>query len=172
MSSLNKSSFLKVFLSYLPLIFLFISVFNEFDFNYLEIDNFSFNFVHILIFFWTLKNLNRFGYLSIFFAGVINDVVVGIPIGVSSFCYLILCSVTAYIRNITLSPNFVKDWFSFLFTLILINSIQVIILDLIFLIEISYISYLINSGFTFLFYPVFFVLFNFLNQSISSKKND
>jgi rod shape-determining protein MreD len=155
MSSLNKSSFLKVFLSYLPLIFLFISVFNEFDFNYLEIDNFSFNFVHILIFFWTLKNLNRFGYLSIFFAGVINDVVVGIPIGVSSFCYLILCSVTAYIRNITLSPNFVKDWFSFLFTIILINSIQVIILNLIFLIEISYISYLINSGFTFLFYPVF-----------------
>ena len=172
MSSLNKSSFLKVFLSYLPLIFLFVSVFNEFDFNYLEIDNFSFNFVHILIFFWTLKNLDRFGYLSIFFAGVINDVVVGIPIGVSSFCYLILCSVTAYIRNITLSPNFVKDWFSFLFTIILINSIQVIILDLIFLIEISYISYLINSGFTFLFYPVFFVLFNVLNQSISIKQND
>ena len=172
MSSLNKSSFLKVFLSYLPLIFLFVSVFNEFDFNYLEIDNFSFNFVHILIFYWTLKNLDRLGYLSIFLAGVINDVVVGIPIGVSSFCYLILCSVTAYIRNITLSPNFVKDWFSFLFTLILINSIQVIILDLIFLIEISYISYLINSGFTFLFYPVFFVLFNFLNQSISIKQND
>ena len=172
MSSLNKSSFLKVFLSYLPLIFLFISVFNEFDFNYLEIDNFSFDFVHILIFFWTLKNLNRFGYLSIFFAGVINDVVVGIPIGVSSFCYLILCSVTAYIRNITLSPNFVKDWFSFLFTIILINSIQVIILDLIFLIEISYISYLINSGFTFLFYPVFFVLFNVLNKSIYIKQND
>ena len=172
MSSLNKSSFLKVFLSYLPLIFLFVSVFNEWDFNYLEIDNFSFNFVHILIFFWTLKNLNRFGYLSIFFAGVINDVVVGIPIGVSSFCYFLLCSVSAYIRNITLSPNFVKDWFSFLFTIILINSIQVIILDLIFLIEISYISYLINSGFTFLFYPVFFVLFNVLNQSISIKQND
>jgi len=172
MSSLNKGSFLKVFLSYLPIIFLFISVFNEFDFNYLEIENFSFNFVHILIFYWTLKNLDRFGYLSIFLAGVINDVVVGIPIGVSSFCYLILCSVTAYIRNITLSPNFVKDWFSFLFTIILINSIQVIILDLIFLIEISYISYLINSSFTFLFYPVFFILFNFLNQSISIKQND
>ena len=172
MSSLNKSSFLKVFLSYLPLIFLFVSVFNEFDFNYIEIENFSFNFVHILIFYWTLKNLDRFGYLSIFLAGVINDVVVGIPIGVSSFCYLILCSVTAYIRNITLRPNFVKDWFSFLFTIILINSIQVIILDLIFLIEISYISYLTNSGITFLFYPIFFILFNFLNQSLSNKKND
>ena len=172
MSSLNKSSFYKVFLSYLPIIVLFVSVFNEFDFNYLNIENFSFNFVYILIFYWTLKNSDSIGYLSIFFAGIINDVVIGIPIGISSLCYLILCSVTAYLRNITLSPNFVKDWFSFLFTIILINSIQVIILDLIFFIEINYMSYVVNTGFTFLFYPVFFVVFNFLRQLILQKKND
>ncbi len=172
MSALNKSNFLKIFLSYLPIIILFISVFNEFDFNYLEIENFSFNFIYILIFYWTLRNPDSLGYLSIFLAGIINDVVIGIPIGISSLCYLLLCSVTAYIRNITLSPNFVKDWFSFLFTMILINSIQVIILDLIFLIKISYLSYLVNTGFTFLFYPVFFVIFNILNQTISQKKND
>ena len=45
MSSLNKSSFLRIFLSYLPLIMLFFSVFNEFDFNYLKLDYFAFNFV-------------------------------------------------------------------------------------------------------------------------------
>ena len=172
MSALNKSNFLKIFLSYLPIIILFISVFNEFDFNYLEIENFSFNFIYILIFYWTLRNPDSLGYLSIFLAGIINDVVIGIPIGISSLCYLLLCSVTAYIRNITLSPNFVKDWFSLLFTMILINSIQVIILDLIFLIKISYLSYLVNTGFTFLFYPVFFVIFNILNQTISQKQND
>ena len=98
--------------------------------------------------------------------------VLGIPIGISSLSYLILCAVTAYVRNITLSPNFVKDWFSFLFTMILINSIQVIILDLIFLIEINYTSYVVNTGFTFLFYPIFFVVFNFLTQLILQKKND
>ena len=172
MASLNKSIFLKVFLSYVPIIILFISVFNEFDFNYLKVENFSFNFVFILIFYWTLRNPDSLGYFSIFLAGVINDVVVGIPIGVSSLCYLILCAVTAYIRNITLRPNFVKDWFSFLFTMILINSIQVIILDLIFLIEISYMSYVVNVGFTFLFYPIFFVVFNFLSELILNKKND
>ena len=172
MSSLNKSSFLRVFLSYLPLIILFISVFNEFDFNYLKIENFSFNFVYILIFYWTLRSPDSIGYLSIFLAGIINDVVIGIPLGISSLCYLILCSVTAYIRNITLSPNFVKDWFSLLFTMVLINSIQVIILDLIFLIEINYLSYVFNVGFTFLFYPIFFVIFNTLSQTISQKKND
>ena len=172
MSSLNKSTFFRVLLSYLPLIILFFSVFNEFDFNYLKIENFSFNFVYILIFYWTLRSPDSLGYFSIFLAGIINDVVIGIPIGISSLCYLILCAVTAYIRNITLSPNFVKDWFSFLFTMILINSIQVIIIDLIFLLEISYMNYVVNTGFTFLFYPMFFVIFNTLSQTISQKKND
>ena len=172
MSSLNKSTFFRVFLSYLPVIILFFSVFNEFDFNYLKIENFSFNFVYIVIFYWTLRNPDSLGYFSIFLAGIINDVVIGIPIGISSLCYLILCAVTAYIRNITLSPNFVKDWFSFLFTMVLINSIQVIIIDLIFLLEIRYMNYVVNTGFTFLFYPIFFVIFNTLSQIISQKKND
>ena len=172
MLSLNKSPFLKVLLSYLPLILLFFSVFNEFDFNYLKLDYFAFNFVHLLIFFWTLRNPDKLGYLSIFFAGIINDVVIGIPVGISSFCYLILCSVTAYIRNITLSPNFMKDWISLLFTILLINSIQVIILDLIFLTTVDYTNYLINSGFTFLFYPIFFLIFNFLSAKISYQSND
>ena len=172
MSAFNKSPFLQIFLSNVPLLILFFSVFNEFDFNYLKLEYFSFNFVHILIFFWTLRNPDHFGYLAIFFAGIINDVVIGIPIGISSFCYLLLCSVTAYIRNITLSPNFIKDWISLLFTILLINSIQLIILDLIFLIKFNYINYLINSGFTFLFYPIFFVIFNFLNERISKQAND
>ena len=171
MSSLNKTTS-NIFYSYFPIIILFLSVFNEFDFNFLEIQYFSFNFVHILIFFWTLKNPNHFGYISIFIAGIINDVIIGMPIGVSSFCYLLICVATAYIRNITLSPNFINDWLSFLFTILLINSIQIIILDLIFLIEINYTRYLINTGFTFLFYPLFFLIFNYINKKIIKKLND
>ncbi len=72
--------------------------------------------------------------------------------GISSFCYLLICSVTAYIRNITLSPNFIKDWLSLLFTILLVNSIQVIILDLIFLFKVDYTSYLVGTGVTFIFY--------------------
>ena len=56
MASLRtKSSFLK-FYSWLPILILFISVLNEFDFNYLNIKYFSFNFPFILIFFFTLKD--------------------------------------------------------------------------------------------------------------------
>tara|TARA_B100002019_G_C20965509_1_gene448487 strand:- start:40 stop:558 length:519 start_codon:yes stop_codon:yes gene_type:complete len=172
MSSLNKSDFFKFIFSYIPLFFLFFSVLNEYDLNYLKIDNFSFNFVYILIFYWTLRSPDNLGYFSIFLAGIINDVVIGIPIGISSFCYLLICVVTSYIRQITLSPKFINDWFSFLVAIFLVNSIQVLILDLIFLVEIDYMRYLINSGFTFIFYPFFYIFFNSLSNRISIKTND
>ena len=172
MSSLNKDSLSSILFSYFPIGMLFLSVFNDFDFNYLKIEYFSFNFAHILIFFWTLKNPNHLGYTSIFLAGIINDVIIGIPIGITSFCYLLICSVTAYIRNITLTPNFINDWLSFLFTILLINSIQVTILDLVFLIEVNHLKYLINTGFTFIFYPIFFILFNYINKKITIRLND
>ena len=172
MSSLNKDSLSSLLFSYFPIGMLFLSVFNDFDFNYLKIEYFSFNFAHILIFFWTLKNPNHLGYISIFLAGIINDVIIGIPIGVTSFCYLLICSVTAYIRNITLTPNFINDWLSFLFTILLINSIQVTILDLVFLIEVNHLKYLINTGFTFIFYPIFFIIFNYINKKIIIRLND
>ena len=172
MSSLNKSSFSKILFSYFPTLILFLSVFNEYDFNHLKIEYFSFNFVYILIFYWTLRSPNQLGYISIFLAGIINDVVIGLPIGVSSLSYLLICSVTAYIRNITLIYNFINDWISILFTLLLINSIQILILDLVFNYKLDYLSYLINSGFTFLLYPIFYLIFNYLDQKILLQPND
>ena len=172
MSSLNKDSFTNILFSYFPVGLLFLSVFNDFDFNYLKIEYFAFNFAHILIFFWTLKSPNHLGYTSIFVAGIVNDVIIGIPIGISSFCYLLICFATAYIRNITLSPNFINDWLSFLFIILFVNSIQISILDLIFLTDVNYLKYLINTGFTFLFYPIFFFFFFFINHKISFRLND
>ena len=172
MSSLNKNNFLRSLMLYLPLMILFLSVLNEIDLNYLEIEYFSFNFVYILIFYWTLKNPYYLSYGSVFLAGLINDVVTGIPIGISSFCYLLICAVTAYLRNITLTPNFINDWISLLFTILLVNSIQVMSLDLIFSIDVSYMRYFINSGFTFVFYPLFLFLFNSLEKKIKIQKND
>ena len=172
MSSLNQNILLKSLLFYLPVFLLFLSVLNEIDFNYLKIQHFSFNFVYILIFYWTLKNPRYLNYGSIFLAGIVNDVVTGIPIGFSSFCYLLICAVTAYLRNITITPHFINDWISFLFTILFINSIQVISLDIIFSIEIDYMRYLINSGFTFILYPIFLFLFNILGKQISVQTND
>ena len=157
---------------YFPTLILYLSVLNEIDLNYLAIEYFSFNFAHVLIFYWTLKNPYYLSYGSIFIAGLINDVVIGIPIGISSFCYLLICTVTAYLRNITLTPNFINDWLSLLFTILLINSIQVISLDLIFSIEVNYLKYFINSGFTFILYPLFLFIFNSIEKRIKFQKND
>ena len=59
--------------SWLPIIVLYISVLNEFDLNYLNIEYFSFNFPLILIFYFSLKDYSNFDYLLVFFAGLIND---------------------------------------------------------------------------------------------------
>ena len=172
MSSLNKNTFTNSLLFHFPSILLFLSVFNEFDLNYLDIEYFSFNFIYTSIFYWTLKNPRYLSYGLIFIAGIINDVVIGIPMGMSSFCYLLICGVTAYLRNITITPNFLNDWIFLLITVLLVNSIQVISLDLIFSIDVNYMRYFINSGFTFIFYPVFVFLFNILEKKIKLQKND
>ena len=98
-NSLNK------FYSWLPIILLIVSVLNEFDFNYLQLDYFSFNFPFILIFFFTLKDFKHFDYLFVFLAGLINDTVIGLPLGMSSLSYMLICIATSYFRNITIRPN-------------------------------------------------------------------
>ena len=55
----RKGSLIRVY-SWIPIVFLFISVLNEFDFNYLNLKYFSFNFPFILIFFFTLKDFKNF----------------------------------------------------------------------------------------------------------------
>tara|TARA_B100000073_G_scaffold345147_1_gene353509 strand:- start:367 stop:873 length:507 start_codon:yes stop_codon:yes gene_type:complete len=153
-----KGSFIKLY-SWLPIIFLYISVLNEFDFNYLNLDYFSFNFPFILIFYFTLKDSKHFDYFLVFIAGLINDTVVGLPLGISSFSYILICIATSYLRNITIRPHPIKDWFYFLFTISLINSINYTVLTLFFSYNVILINYLINNFFTFLFYLVFVYLF-------------
>ena len=68
MTKFSKSSFVSKFLTSAPIIILFVSVLNEFDFNYLGLKYFSFNFPFILIFYWSLKRSESLGYGLIFFA--------------------------------------------------------------------------------------------------------
>tara|TARA_B100001059_G_C17474205_1_gene398515 strand:- start:118 stop:624 length:507 start_codon:yes stop_codon:yes gene_type:complete len=159
MTSLRtKGTFFKLY-SWLPLIVLLISVLNEFDLNYLNLDYFSFNFPFILIFFFTLKEFKNFDYLFVFIAGLINDTVVGLPLGISSLSYLLICISTSYFRNITIRPSLIKDWFYFLFIISLVNSINYSILTLFFSFNLILMSYLINTFFTFVFYIFFISIF-------------
>ncbi len=161
MTSLKTRGFYYKIYTLLPIIILFISVLNEFDFNYLNLDYFSFNFPFILIFFFTIKEFKHFDYLLVFFAGLINDTVVGLPLGVSSLSYILICIATSYFRNITIRPNPIKDWFYFLFIISLLNSINYSILTLFFSYKLILMDYLVNTFFTFLFYIIFVNLFKY-----------
>ena len=154
----KKNLLYKVY-TWLPILALFISVFNEFDLNYLNIDYFSFNFPFILIFYFALKAYQKFDYFLVFLAGLFNDAVVGLPLGISSLSYILICIFATYLRNITISPNLIKDWFSFLFIISLINSINFSVLFLFFSYELDITLFIVNNFFTFLFYIVFSIFF-------------
>ena len=154
----KKNLFYKIY-TWLPILALFISVFNEFDLNYLNIDYFSFNFPFILIFYFALKAYQKFDYFLVFLAGLFNDAVVGLPLGISSLSYILICIIATYLRNITISPNLIKDWFYFLFIISLINSINFSVLFLFFSYELDITLFIVNNFFTFLFYIIFSIFF-------------
>ena len=162
----TKTSIFNNLLRYAPIILLFISVLNEFDFNYLELKYFSFNFPFILIFYWSLKRSETLGYGLVFIAGLFNDVVIGFPIGVSSFSYLLICGFSAYLKNITLRPSVIKDWIFFMITILVVNSLMYSILVLFFSLHLDYNDLLVNLLFTFFLYFVFANIFEIYQKLI------
>ena len=170
MSEFQKGSVINNLLRLGPLLVLFISVLNEVDLNYIKI--FAFNFPFILIFYWSLRKSESLGYGYIFFAGLINDVVTGFPIGISSFNYLLICGFAAYLKTITLRPNLVKDWFFFLFTILAVNSASYSILNIFFSIDLNYYNLFVNIFFTFIFYIIFANLFLLYQNKFFKESND
>ena len=160
----------KIFINLLklaPVIILFVSVLNEFDLNYIKY--FSFNFPFILIFYWSLKRSETLGHGLVFIAGLFNDVVVGFPIGVSSFSYLLICGFSAYLKNITLRPSVIKDWIFFAITILVVNSLMYSILVLFFSLHLDYNDLLVNLLFTFFLYVIFANIFEIYQKLVTGR---
>ena len=169
----SKINIIRKLLTLAPAILLILSVLNEYDLNYLNYKYFSFNFPFILIFYWSLKRSESLGYGLIFVAGLFNDVVIGYPIGLSGLTYLLICGFAAYLRNITLRPNLVNDWFFFLFTILVISAINYFLLVLFFKIESNYYDLLGNIFFTFVLYYIFAYIFDIYRRLVFlGKTND
>ena len=166
----KKSKIFTNLLKLAPIIILFVSVLNEFDLNYIKY--FSFNFPFILIFYWSLKKSDSLGYGYIFVAGLINDVVIGFPIGSTSVNYLLICGFASYLRNITLRPNMIQDWFFFLFTILVINSLNYSYLNIFFEIDLNYVTLFFNIVFTFLFYLIFAYIFQTYQKAFFVESDD
>ncbi len=171
MTGINRLNYIRNILEKGPIILLFLSVLNEFDFNYLNLKYFSFNFPFILIYYWSLKRPGNLGYGLIFLSGLFNDSVIGFPLGLSSLTYLLICLFSAYLRNITLRPNLIKDWFFFGFTVLVVNTVMYLIANIFFGVQFVYENVLVNILFTFLFYIIFSSIFDQYQKFVFGGKN-
>ena len=155
-----------------PLIFLYYLSLSEIDSNfenYFEI--LSFNIQLIIIYFWVSKRPEALGGGHIFFAGLINDVIMGFPLGLSSLSYLTVSLVANYVKNMTVNTRITTDWFTFFIAIFFSNLIFFILLSNFSEIEISLTEISYNTFFTLIFFPFFWFLFTFYNSIITTDKN-
>ena len=144
-----------------PLILLYYLSISEIDTNLEKLfEIFSLNLQIIIIYFWIIKRPSLMGTGHIFSAGLINDVVMGFPLGISSLSYLVVCFVGNYVRNKSVNTTIASDWFTFLMAMIFSSLLFFSLLnnfsDLTF--SFSKIGY--NMFFTFFMFPIFWLLFN------------
>ena len=170
-----KSNLKKIYHNFIhtfPLLFLFFLAFTGFDLSFFLFgNNYSFNFICAVIFYWILKKPDRLGYGLIFLAGIINDIVQNLPIGISSINYLLLCAIAAFIRVRTLMPSLLYDWILFLVAILIVSSVNYTILTLIFEYPIKYGTLMFSSFITFLIYPALSKLFDKITLIDSKEKN-
>ena len=147
------------FFEFVPIFLLFFITLNGksvIDFKILSI-----NVHYILIYFWVLRQPQALGYGFIFLSGIITDVIFGLPIGVSALALLTVAAVAAYVRVVTVRISLVNDWISFIPALLLANFIY--FMSLYFSnYSIDYLYLFKNSIFTFIFYPILWLLFTAL----------
>ena len=157
----------------LPLIILYYLSISEIDTHFSNMFAIlSFNLQIIIIYYWMLKNSSVLGNGHIFFAGVINDVVMGLPLGISSISYLIVSFVASYIRQVTVNMSLFTDWLTFLLAIFFSNLVYLVLILNFSDLQISYVDMSYNAFFTFLFYPFIWTIFNFYQKIMFLKADD
>ncbi len=136
------------FFEFIPLILLFFIAFT--GNSVIDFKIFSINIHYILIYFWVLRQPKMLGYGFIFLAGIVNDVVIGLPMGVSALSLLVIAAIAAYVRVLTLRVTLLNDWLSFIPALLFGNFIYFISLYFSNY-SIDYLYLFKNSIFTFIF---------------------
>ena len=87
------------FLEIIPLLLLLYFSLN--GISVVDFKLFSINLHYILIYYWVLRQPEALGYGFIFISGIITDVVIGLPLGISGLSLLKVAAVAAYVRVVT-----------------------------------------------------------------------
>jgi rod shape-determining protein MreD len=149
-----------------PLILLYYLSISDVDANlenFLEI--FSINLQIIIIYFWMIKRPSLMGTGHIFVAGLINDVVMGFPLGISSLSYLVVCFVGNYVRNKSVNTTLASDWFTFFLALLFSNVLFFSLINNFSDLAIPFSKIGYNTFFTLFLFPIFWFLFNIYQMS-------
>ena len=147
------------FFELLPLLILFFISLN--GNSIIDLKYFSINVHYILVYYWVLRKPQMLGYGFIFLSGIINDVVFGLPLGVNALSLLIIAAVAAYVRVVTVRITLINDWISFIPALLFANFIYFFSLYFSSY-SIDYLYLFTNSIFTFIFYPILWIIFSLI----------
>jgi len=153
------------FLNFIPLFILFFITFN--GNSVVELKSISINVNYILVYYWVLRKPEAMSYGYIFISGIITDVILGLPIGITPLALLFVATTAAYVRVVTVKISLVADWISFIPALLVGNFVYFVglyfsnnLLDLLYMFQ--------NSIFTFIFYPILWVPFTIISNLMKS----
>lgn len=155
-----------------PILFLYYLSISEVDTNLEKIfEIFTFNLPVIIIYFWILKKPSVMGTGHIFLAGLINDVVMSFPLGISSLSYLIVCFFSNYVRNKSVNTTLTSDWLTFFIALFFANLLFFSMINNFSDIVISYTKIGYNTFFTIFLFPIFWLIFNIYQMNFIGGKD-
>ena len=170
--AINVRFFKEGLLRAIPLLVLVYICISEFHTQFYLWDIFSFNIQFIIIYYWILRDPSILGYGFVFLCGLINDVVLSLPLGTSPLAYLFVSLVAAYVRNATVRSTLFTDWFTFIIAVLVGNFIVYFLLNNFSEFSVDYGSLFFNSLFTFILYPAFWGIFELYRRYINLRMYD
>ena len=162
MKNINQLVFLR---------FLFIILSQILIFNNILIYGISPNIYLIFLIVFPLTFNKSLFYIYVFIAGLINDVVMGFPLGISSLSYLVIVFFGTYVRNKSVNTTIASDWFTFFVAMIFSNILFFSLLNNFSEITFTFSKISYNMFFTLFMFPVFWFLFNLYHLSFIGARN-
>jgi len=167
-----KTSIINKIFNSAPLLLLYYLCISEIDTNLEKVfEIFTLNFQIILIYFWVLKRPEIMANGHIFVAGLINDVVMGFPLGISSLSYLIMIFFGTYVRNKSVNTTIASDWFTFFMAMIFSNILFFTLINNFSELSFSFAKIGYNMFFTLFTFPIFWLLFNIYQISFIGSRD-
>ena len=170
--AINVKNLREGFLRLLPLVLLIYICVSEFHTQFYYWKIFSFNLQFIIIYYWILRDPSILGYGFVFLCGIINDVILSLPLGTSPLSYLFVSLVAAYVRNATVRSTLFTDWFTFVVAILGGNMLTYFLIKNFTEMQAEYTSVFYDSMFTFILYPFFWGIFELYKRFIGLRIYD